>query len=59
MRAASKAVSNTEKKIKELNHKWEIEKMPSDIPRVQQMLEPPLRNRVQCLLASSPEDVQK
>ena len=47
-----------QKKIKELNEKWEIEKIPNDIPGVQQKLEPRLRDRIQILIVSTPEDVQ-
>ncbi len=47
-----------QKLIKELNSKWDIEKMPNDIPGVQQKLEPRLSDRIRHLIASTPEDAQ-
>ena len=42
-----------QKKIEELNEKWELEKMPNGIHGVQQKLEPRLRERIQHLIASA------
>ena len=47
-----------QKLIKDLNKKWDIRKMPNDIPGVQQQLEPHLRERLAHLIASTDDEQQ-
>ena len=47
-----------QKLIKELNTKWNIQKMPNEIPGVQQKLEPHLTERLKHLIAST-DDAQQ
>ena len=47
-----------QKKINELNEKWEIELMPNGISGVQQKFEPRLKDRLRCLIECCPEDAE-